>query len=445
MARAILLRDVRRLDPVAGLDDRIDVLLEDGVIRRAGRGAGDALLGQPGVHVVEGRGRWLMPGFVDLHVHFREPGEEHKEDIASGLRAAVAGGFVAVCAMANTKPVNDARIITELMIARSKEAALARLHPIGAVTKGLLGQELTEVADLRDAGAVGISDDGRCVTNSLVMRRALEYARTFDMPVIQHAEDHALTDGADMHEGAVSTRLGLRGWPRTAEDVIIARDCILAEAAKARYHVAHLSTKGAARLVAEAKGRGIAVTAEVTPHHLLLTDEAIAEGHGYRTSCKVNPPLREADDVAALRKALADGTIDAIATDHAPHHPRDKEVEFSAARPGMIGLEICLPLLLDLVRTGELPLMRLIHALTAGPAKVVGIDVPRAIEGARADLVLVEPEATFRIERASLASKSTNTPFLGREVRGAVDATFVGGRLVHVRHGSHGLHGISST
>jgi dihydroorotase len=248
-----------------------------------------------------------------------------------------------------------------------------------------------------------------------------------------------------MHEGAVSTRLGLRGWPRTAEDIIVARDCILAEAAKARYHVAHLSTKGAARLVAEAKGRGIAVTAEVTPHHLLLTDEAIAEGFGYRTSCKVNPPLREAEDVQALRKALADGTIDAIATDHAPHHATDKEVEFSAARPGMIGLEICLPLLLDLVRTGDLPLMRLIHALTAGPAKVVGIDVPRAIEGARADLVLIEPEATFRIERASLASKSTNTPFLGREVRGAVDATFVGGRLVHVRHGSHGLHGIPSS
>jgi dihydroorotase len=445
LARAILLRDVRRLDPVAGLDDRIDVLVEDGVIRRAGRGAGDSLVGQPGVHVVEGRGRWLMPGFVDLHVHFREPGEEHKEDIASGLRAAVAGGFVAVCAMANTKPVNDVRAITEMMIARSKEAALARLHPIGAVTKGLLGQELTEVADLRDAGAVAISDDGRCVTNSLVMRRALEYARTFDVPVIQHAEDHALTDGADMHEGAVSTRLGLRGWPRTAEDIIVARDCILAEAAKARYHVAHLSTKGAARLVAEAKGRGIAVTAEVTPHHLLLTDEAIAEGFGYRTSCKVNPPLREAEDVQALRKALADGTIDAIATDHAPHHATDKEVEFSAARPGMIGLEICLPLLLDLVRTGDLPLMRLIHALTAGPAKVVGIDVPRAIEGARADLVLIEPEATFRIERASLASKSTNTPFLGREVRGAVDATFVGGRLVHVRHGSHGLHGIPSS
>jgi dihydroorotase len=419
--------------------------VEDGVIRRAGRGAGDALVGQPGVHVVEGRGRWLMPGFVDLHVHFREPGEEHKEDIASGLRAAVAGGFVAVCAMANTKPVNDTRIITEMMIARSKEAALARLHPIGAVTKGLLGQELTEVADLRDAGAVAISDDGRCVTNSLVMRRALEYARTFDVPVIQHAEDHALTDGADMHEGAVSTRLGLRGWPRTAEDIIVARDCILAEAAKARYHVAHLSTKGSARIVAEAKGRGIAVTAEVTPHHLLLTDEAVAEGQGYRTSCKVNPPLREAEDVQALRKALADGTIDAIATDHAPHHVTDKEVEFSAARPGMIGLEICLPLLLDLVRTGDLPLMRLIHALSAGPAKVVGIDVPRAIEGARADLVLVEPEATFRIERASLASKSTNTPFLGREVRGAVDATFVGGRLVHVRHGSHGLHGISSS
>lgn len=445
MASTILLCDVRRLDPVAALDDRIDVLLEDGVIRRAGRGAGDSLRGQPGVTVVDGRGRWLVPGFIDLHVHFREPGEEHKEDIASGLRAAVAGGFVAVCAMPNTKPVNDVRAVTEMMVARAKEAALARLHPIGAVTKGLLGAELTEVADLRDAGAVAISDDGRCVTNSLVMRRALEYAGTFDVPVIQHAEDHALTEGADMHEGAVSTRLGLRGWPRSAEDIIVARDCILAEAARAKYHVAHLSTAGAARLVAEAKGRGIAVTAEVTPHHLLLTDAAVADGLGYRTACKVNPPLREASDVAALRKALADGTIDAIATDHAPHHALDKEVEFSAARPGMVGLEICVPLLLELAQRGEVPLMRLLYALSAGPAKVVGLDVPRVIEGARADLVLIDPDAPFRIERATLKSKSTNTPFLGREVRGAIDATFVDGRAVHVREGVADLERLSSS
>lgn len=445
MASTILLCDVRRLDPVAALDDRIDVLLEDGVIRRAGRGAGDSLRGQPGVTVVDGRGRWLVPGFIDLHVHFREPGEEHKEDIASGLRAAVAGGFVAVCAMPNTKPVNDVRAVTEMMVARAKEAALARLHPIGAVTKGLLGAELTEVADLRDAGAVAISDDGRCVTNSLVMRRALEYAGTFDVPVIQHAEDHALTEGADMHEGAVSTRLGLRGWPRSAEDIIVARDCILAEAARAKYHVAHLSTAGAARLVAEAKGRGIAVTAEVTPHHLLLTDAAVADGLGYRTACKVNPPLREASDVAALRKALADGTIDAIATDHAPHHALDKEVEFSAARPGMVGLEICVPLLLELAQRGEVPLMRLLYALSAGPAKVVGLDVPRVTEGARADLVLIDPDAPFRIERATLKSKSTNTPFLGREVRGAIDATFVDGRAVHVREGVADLERLSSS
>jgi dihydroorotase len=445
LARAILFRDVRRLDPLASLDDRIDVLVEDGVLRRAGKGAGDALVGQPGVHVIEGGGRWLLPGFIDLHVHFREPGEEHKEDIASGLRAAAAGGFVAVCAMPNTKPVNDVRAITEMMRARAKEAGLSRLHPIAAITKGLQGQELAEIADQRDAGAVGISDDGRCVTNSLVMRRALEYARTFDVPVIQHAEDHALTDGADMHEGAVSTRLGLRGWPRAAEDSIVARDCILAEAAEARYHVAHLSTRGAARIVAEAKSRGLSVTAEVTPHHLLLTDAAVAEGLGYRTACKVNPPLREAGDVAALRKALADGVIDAIATDHAPHHALDKECEFSAARPGMIGLEICVPLLLELVRNGELPLMRLVHALTAGPAKVAGLEIPRAIEGARADLVLVDPEAPFRIERATLKSKSTNTPFLGREVRGAVDATLVDGRVVHVREGARGLDGLTSS
>ncbi len=427
---------------MAALDDRVDVLIEGGVVVRAGRGAGDSLVGQPGVQLVEGAGRWLLPGFIDLHVHFREPGEEHKETIASGLRAAVAGGFVTVCAMPNTKPVNDTRAITELMLARAKEAALARLHPIGAITKGLAGAELTEVAALREAGCVALSDDGRCVTDSRVMRHALEYAATFDVPLIQHAEDHALTAGADMHEGAISTRLGLRGWPRTAEDVIVARDCILAEAAKARYHVAHLSTKGAARIVAEAKARGGAVTAEVTPHHLLLTDASVAEGLGYRTECKVNPPLREPEDLAALRQALADGTIDAIATDHAPHHLRDKQVEFSAARPGMIGLELCVPLLLDLVRSGELPLMRLAYALTVGPAKVVGLEAPRLIEGARADLTLVDPDATFRVERETLAGKSTNTPFLGRTVRGAIDATFVDGRPVHLRRGAAGLSGL---
>ena len=430
MVASLLFRDVRLLDPVRGRDERLDVLVERGLIARVGPSIGAAMKPSDDLEIVEGRGRWLLPGFVDLHAHLREPGEEHKEDVASGLRAAVAGGFVDVCCMPNTKPTNDTPAITEAIVARGKDVALARLHPIAAITRGLEGKELTEVHELRRAGAIAISDDGRCVTSSMVMRRALQYARTFDVAVIQHCEDHALTEGAEMHEGAVSTRLGLRGWPREAEDAIVARDCILAMENDARYHVAHLSTEGAAKLVAEAKSRGARVTAEVTPHHLLLTD---ADVLGYRTACKVNPPLREERDVAALRKALANGTIDAIATDHAPHALADKEVEFAAARPGMIGLELCFPLLLELVRTGEVPLLRLIEALTVGPAKVVGLPPPSMDEGARADLVLVDAEARWRIERASIKSKSVNTPFLGRDVVGAIDATVVAGRIVHRR------------
>ncbi|GAC1571784.1 MAG: dihydroorotase [Polyangiales bacterium] len=428
---ALLFRDVRVLDPASGRDERVDVLIERGLISTVGKAVGDAWVNaERGLAIIDGRGRWLAPGFIDIHAHLREPGEEHKENIASGLRAAVAGGFVSVCCMPNTSPVNDCRAITEMIVARGREVGLASLHPIGAITRKLAGTELAEVADMQSAGAVGMSDDGRCVTDSSVMRHALEYARTFDLPVIQHAEDHTLTAGADMHEGAVSARLGLRGWPREAEDVIVARDLILAEAAKARYHVAHLSTRGAARLVAEAKSRNLTVSAEVTPHHLLLTDEAVL---GYRTACKVNPPLREQEDVMALRKALRDGVIDAIATDHAPHAATDKRVEFSAARPGMIGLELCFPLLLALVRSGEIPLMRLLYALTVGPSRVVGLPRPTIAEGEVANLVLIDPDARWSVTSETLHSKSANTPFLASEVVGAVDLTVVHGAVVYQR------------
>ena len=284
------------------------------------------------------------------------------------------------------------------------------------------------MADLKDAGAVAVSDDGHCVTRSDVMRRALEYASTFDMPVIQHAEDHALTAGAQMHEGAVSTRLGLRGWPRVAEDVIVARDVLLAEYVRARYHVAHVSTLGSVRILREAKARGIAVTAEVTPHHLLLTDAALI---GYDTACKVNPPLREDEDIAALREALADGTIDCIATDHAPHSPLEKDCELSEASPGMIGLELCLPLMLELVKKGVFPMSRLVDALTRAPARVVGIAAPTIKEGADASLVLVDPARSWTVEATRLRTKSKNTPFLGRTVEGAVVLTMVSGCVAH--------------
>jgi dihydroorotase len=427
----LVLRGVRAFDPSQALDAEVDVVVENGVITRLGRDAARDFEGPPQVPggptvEIDGRGRWLLPGLVDLHAHLREPGQEGKENLESGLAAAAAGGFTDVCAMPNTRPVNDSALTTELLVRRAREKSVVRMHPIGAITLGQRGEELTEMAALKEAGAIAVSDDGRCVTSSALMRRALEYARTFDLPLIQHAEDHALTAGAEMHEGVVSTRLGLRGWPRVAEDIIVARDVILAEYTKARYHVAHLSTLGAARIVREAKSRGLAVTAEVTPHHLLLTHEAVL---GYRTACKVNPPLREEEDVEALRAALADGTIDCIATDHAPHAPADKDVPFADAAPGMIGLEICLPLLLGLVTKGALPLARLVDALTRSPARIAGITAPRLAESARADFVLVDPKHRWTIEASRLVSRSKNTPFEGVTVDGRVEMTVAAGRV----------------
>ncbi|MBK8941498.1 MAG: dihydroorotase [Polyangiaceae bacterium] len=423
----LVLTEVRAIDPAEGLDGVVDVVIEGGRITRLGPGAAtDELLRSERSDRIDGRGAWVVPAFVDLHAHLREPGEEYKEDIKTGLTAAARGGFGHVCVMPNTKPVNDRRSITEAMVARAREVGGPRLHPIGAITMGQNGGELTEMADLRDAGAVGVSDDGKCVMSAAVLRRALEYARTFDLPVIQHAEDHTLTEGAQMHEGAISARLGLRGWPRVAEDVIVARDLLLAEATGARYHVAHISTRGAVRLVRDAKDRGISVTAEVTPHHLMLTHEAVL---GYDTACKVNPPLREQEDVDALRAALADGTIDCIATDHAPHSSLEKDCEFAEAKPGMIGLELVVPVLLRLVRQGALPLARLVDALTAAPCRVVSIERPRLKEGASAELTLIQPERPVTLD--GFASKSKNTPFLGKQELGAVALTFAGGRIAH--------------
>jgi len=422
---------VHAVDPASGLlenSEPIDVVVERGVITRAGKNAAtDDIRRAHDARIIDGRHLLLLPAFVDLHAHLREPGQEYKEDIATGLAAAAAGGFAHVCAMPNTKPVNDTRAVTEALVARARDVAGPRLHPIAAITVGQKGAELTEMADLKEAGAVAVSDDGRCVTSSAVMRRALEYARTFDLPVIQHAEDHALTEGAQMHEGAVSTKLGLRGWPRVAEDIIVARDLLLAEVTGARYHVAHVSSLGAVRLLRDAKSRGIHVTAEVTPHHLTLTDAALL---GYDTACKVNPPLREQADVDALREALADGTIDAVATDHAPHSSLEKDCELAEASPGMIGLELALPLLLDLVKRGSLRLTRLVDALTRAPARIASLESPAIKAGKTAELCLVDPDRTWTVEPSRLRSKSSNTPFLGRTVRGRVLMTLAGGQIV---------------
>src|SRR5262245_12601679 len=424
----LVITGVRAVDPARALDATVDVVVEGGTIARLGEAAAtEEIRRAERARLIDGRGLLLLPAFVDLHAHLREPGHEYKEDIASGLAAAAAGGFAHVCAMPNTRPVNDTRAVTEAMIARARELRGPMLHPIGAITKGQQGKELTEMADLKEAGAVAVSDDGRCVTSSAVMRRALEYGKTFDLPVIQHAEDHALTEGAQMHEGAVSTRLGLRGWPRVAEDIIVARDVLLAEAIGARYHVAHVSSLGAVRILREAKARGVAVTAEVTPHHLSLTDAAVV---GYDTACKVNPPLREQADVDALREALADGTIDAIATDHAPHSSLEKDCEFAEASPGMIGLELVVPVLLDPARRSALPPPRLVDALTAAPARIAAIDAPVLREGRRASICVIDTERSFEVTRSSIRSKSLNTPFLGRTFTGAVALTLAGGRVV---------------
>ncbi len=424
-----VLRGGRVIDPKNGRDEEADVVLEDGRIARVGPGAGEGIEGER-VEVVDCAGKWVAPGFVDLHVHLREPGQEYKEDIASGLAAAAAGGFTTVCAMPNTRPVNDRRVITEAMLARAKDARGARLNVFGAVTRESAGAELTEMGDLREAGAIGVSDDGVCVMNAAVMRRALEYARTFDLLVSQHCEDHTMTAGAQMNEGPVSTRLGLRGWPREAEDIIVARDLILAEMTGARYHVAHLSSRGAVRLLREAKSRGIAVSAEVTPHHLLLTDEAVV---GYRTFCKVNPPLRSEEDVEAVREALRDGTIDCIATDHAPHSSLEKDCEFAAASFGILGLEPAFPTLMKLVRDEVLSPNRLIESLTVAPARVGKLEAGTLDVGARADVAVLDPELTWTLDAAALRSKSRNSPWLGQELKGAVVRTLVGGEVVYER------------
>lgn len=424
-----VLRSGRVIDPKSGRDEEADVVVEGGRVTRVGRDAGAGLEGER-VEVIDCAGRWVVPGLVDLHVHLREPGQEYKEDIASGLAAAAAGGFTTVCAMPNTRPVNDRRSITEAMLARAREARGARLHVFGAITRESAGKELTEMADLREAGAIGVSDDGVCVMSAAVMRRALEYARTFDLLVSQHCEDHTMTAGAQMNEGPVSTRLGLRGWPREAEDVIVARDLVLAEMTGARYHVAHLSSRGAVRLMREAKSRGLRVSAEVTPHHLLLTDEAVV---GYRTFCKVNPPLRSEEDVEAVREALRDGTIDCIATDHAPHSALEKDCEFEAASFGILGLEPALPMLLTLVNGGHLSAGRLIEALTVAPARAAKLDAGTLEVGAAADVAVIDPELAWTLEPSALRSKSSNHPWIGQRLTGAVVRTLVGGETVYER------------
>jgi dihydroorotase len=421
---SLLLRGGRVIDPANNLDAVQDVLIAERKIERIGR----SLEAPAGAEIVDASGKIVCPGFIDIHVHLREPGYEYKETVATGTRAAAAGGFTAVCCMANTNPVNDNGAVTDYILAKAKVEGVVRVYPIGAVTRGLRGEELAELAELAESGCVAFSDDGRCVMNAGLYRRAMEYTLPFGAPLISHAEDASLSRGASMNEGVVSTETGLPGQPAAAEDVMVARDILLAELTGARVHIAHVSTAGAVRLIRDAKARGLQVSAEVTPHHLVLTEDAVRT---WDPNTKMAPPLRTKRDVEALLEALADGTIDCIATDHAPHALSEKEGEFDRAAFGIVGLETAVAVLLDrLVRPGLLPLSTLIARLSRDPARLLNLPGGKLAAGAPADVTILDPDAETVVDPLRFRSRSRNTPFGGWTLRGAPWMTLVGGSVV---------------
>jgi dihydroorotase len=423
-AAGLLLRHGRVIDPANGVDAVQDVLVESGTITRVG----PKLPAPEGAEIVDATGKVVCPGFIDIHVHLREPGYEYKETVATGTRAAAAGGFTTVCCMANTDPVNDNRSVTDYILAKARSDGVVRVHPIGAVTRGLRGEELAELAELAEAGCVAFSDDGKPVMNAALYRHAMEYVLPFGVPVISHAEDTHLSRGASMNEGVVSTELGLGGAPSAAEDVMVARDIVLAELTGTHVHIAHLSTAGAVRLVRDGKARGVRITAEVTPHHLVLTESAVRT---YDPNTKMNPPLRTKRDTEALLEGLVDGTIDCIATDHAPHALSEKEGEFDHAAFGIVGLETAVAVLLDrLVRPGLVTLPTLVARMSSDPARLLNLPGGRLTTGAPADITILDLEAERVVEPARFRSRSRNTPFGGWRLRGAPWMTIVGGRIV---------------
>jgi len=422
----ILIAGGRVIDPANRRDAVLNLLVEGGRI---------AEVASPGAHpapaadrVLDARGKIVCPGFVDLHVHLREPGREDMETIATGTRAAARGGFTSVCCMANTNPVNDNQSVTDFIIDRARRDGVVNVFPIGAITKGMKGEELAEIGELVGAGCIAISDDGKPVMNAELMRRALEYATLFGIPVIQHAEDEHLTGKGVMHEGKVSTELGFKGIPAASEAVIVARDLLLAELTGSHYHVAHVSTAEAVQLVREAKAKGSHVTCEVAPHHFALSDEAVMS---FDTNAKMSPPLRSSRHVEGVKAGLRDGTIDAIATDHAPHVIQDKEVEFDYAANGIIGLETAFGLTITtLVEGGVLTLPQAIARLTADPCRIFRLPKGTLSEGADADVAIVDPTREWTYDVRQSASKARNSPFHGWKLRGQVLATIVGGKVV---------------
>ena len=415
------------VDPAQGINTGRDLLIEDG------RVAGVLERGQEkpsGVELLDATGLIVAPGFIDMHAHLREPGAEYKETIASGAAAAVAGGWTSVCAMPNTDPVNDSPAVTRFVIEQAQRAQLANVFPIGAITKGCGGKELSEMGEMKSAGIVAVSDDGHPVPNAGIMRRAMEYARGFDLTVVDHCQDLSLTAGGVMHEGRWSLILGLRGMPAAAEDVHVIRDCVLEKLTGASVHIAHVSTSGALDAVRRAKEMGLPVTCEVAPHHWTLTDDALEE---YDTNTKMSPPLRSRSHVAALLEGLRDGTIDAIATDHAPHHADEKDLEFDQAPFGITGLETAVGLAFDLVNQGVIDIARLVRLCSTNPARIFGLqDRGRLAENAHADVTILDPACEWVFDVASSKSKSRNTPFHGRAMTGAAVATIVGGRVVYL-------------
>jgi len=422
----LLIRNGRVIDPSQDLDQGMDVLLEDGHVA----GLGERLDVPSEIPTIDAAGLVVAPGLIDLHVHLREPGFEYKETIESGCRAAVAGGITAVCCMANTNPVNDDPAVTRFIREKAADVGLARVYPVGALSKNLDGGELAEIGEMVRQGAIAVSDDSRSVGNPLLMRRALEYARSFDVPVVVHEENSDLVDGGMMNEGVVSTRIGLKGMPSAGEEVMVARDLVLAKLTGGRLHLCHLSTAGSIDQVRYAKAGGADVTCEVTPHHFILTDEDVASSN-YDPNWKTNPPLRTSADVEAVRQGLCDGTVDAIVSNHAPHHPDEKELDFSEAPFGIVGLETALSLSLDrLVHGKVLGLARLVRLMSTRPAEIFNLPGGKLAVGAVADITIIDPRRRVEIDPERFESKSRNTPFAGLTLRGGPTHTIVGGRVV---------------
>jgi dihydroorotase len=431
-----LLKGGRVVDPANGIDGAYDVLVSDGVIAKVGR-ALPVSLAEGGQVIALTPAFVVCPGFIDMHVHLREPGQEHKETVATGVASAVAGGFTAVACMPNTKPVNDNAGVTELILKKAADAGLARVYPIGAVSRGQQGEQLADIAELKAAGCVAISDDGHPVSTALLARRAMEYAGMFKMPLIEHCEDPSLKGDGVVHEGPMAGALGRQGLPGLPAARTAGRDILIAEMVGGHVHVAHMSAWTTLEAVRQGKSRGVNVTCEVAPHHFTLTDALLAAPVPYDTDTKMNPPLREAKDRDAMLAGIADGSVDVIATDHAPHHADEKHVEYDRAPFGIVGLETAIPIALDtLVHAGVIRLPRLVELMSVNPARILNVAGGSLAEGQVADITILAPEQSVTIDRTQFVSKSKNTPYHGRTFRGAAAATIVGGRVVYVNAAS---------